>query len=60
MPAQMLVVGLSLEDEARQVADWAAAEHPGGRARCWAAARRGSSAWPAPSRRAGTGSAAPI
>jgi outer membrane PBP1 activator LpoA protein len=28
----MLVVGLSLEDEARQVADWAAQEHPAGRA----------------------------
>ncbi len=32
LPRQMLVVGLSLEDEARQVADWAAAEQPGGRA----------------------------
>lgn len=32
LPRQMLVVGLSLEDEARQVADWAAAEHPSGRA----------------------------
>jgi outer membrane PBP1 activator LpoA protein len=32
LPQQMLVVGLSLEDEARQVADWAAAEHPSGRA----------------------------
>ena len=32
LPRQMLVVGLALEDEARQVADWAAAEQPGGRA----------------------------
>ncbi|MBQ5962205.1 penicillin-binding protein activator [Massilia sp. ZL223] len=32
LPRQMLVIGLSLEDEARQVADWAAAEQPGGRA----------------------------
>ncbi|MFC5459986.1 penicillin-binding protein activator [Massilia niabensis] len=32
LPPQMLVVGLSLEDEARQVADWAANEHPAGRA----------------------------
>ena len=32
LPRQMLVVGLSLEDEARQVADWAAAEQPAGRA----------------------------
>jgi len=32
LPRQMLVVGLSLEDEARQVADWAAAEQPGARA----------------------------
>jgi len=32
LPARMLVVGLALEDEARQVADWAAAEQPGGRA----------------------------
>ena len=32
LPRQMLVVGLSLEDEARQVADWAAAEQPGSRA----------------------------
>jgi hypothetical protein len=28
----MLVVGLSIEDEARQIADWAAREHPHGRA----------------------------
>jgi uncharacterized protein len=32
LPAPMLVIGLSIEDEARQVADWAAAEHPTGRA----------------------------
>lgn len=32
LPQQMLVVGLSLEDEARQVADWAAREHPHGSA----------------------------
>lgn len=32
LPRQMLVVGLSLEDEARQVADWAAAEQPAARA----------------------------
>lgn len=32
LPRQLLVVGLTLEDEARQVADWAAAEQPGGRA----------------------------
>ncbi|HAT33416.1 MAG TPA: LppC family lipoprotein, partial [Janthinobacterium sp.] len=32
LPAQMLVMGLSFEDEARQVAQWAAAEQPGGRA----------------------------
>lgn len=32
LPRQMLVVGLSLEDEARQAADWAASEHPAGRA----------------------------
>lgn len=32
LPRQMLVVGLSLEDEAHQVADWAAAEQPAGRA----------------------------
>jgi outer membrane PBP1 activator LpoA protein len=29
LPDQMLVMGLSIEDEARQVADWAGAEHPG-------------------------------
>ena len=32
VPANMLVIGLSIEDEARQVARWAAAEHPGGSA----------------------------
>jgi len=32
LPPQMLVVGLSLEEEARQAADWAAQEHPSGRA----------------------------
>ena len=32
LPPQLLVLGLSLEDEARQVADWAAREHPAGRA----------------------------
>ena len=32
VPANMLVVGLSIEDEARQVARWAAAEHPAGSA----------------------------
>ncbi|MDB5936560.1 MAG: LppC family lipoprotein [Massilia sp.] len=41
LPTQMLVVGLSIEDEARQVADWAAAEHPGGSAIIVA----GASAW---------------
>ena len=29
IPPNMLVIGLSIEDEARQVAQWAAAEHPG-------------------------------
>jgi len=28
-PSQMLLMGLSLEDEARQAAQWAATEHPG-------------------------------
>jgi outer membrane PBP1 activator LpoA protein len=37
----MLVIGLSIEDEARQVADWAAAEHPGGDA----IVISGASAW---------------
>ncbi len=29
IPQKMLVMGLSIEDEARQVAQWAAGEHPG-------------------------------
>jgi outer membrane PBP1 activator LpoA protein len=41
LPAQLLVIGLSIEDEARQVADWAGAEHPGGAAIIVS----GSSAW---------------
>ena len=41
LPAQMLVIGLSLEEEARQVADWAAQEQPGGRALVLG----GSAAW---------------
>lgn len=32
LPRQMLVIGLALEEEASQVADWAAAEQPGARA----------------------------
>jgi outer membrane PBP1 activator LpoA protein len=32
LPAGMLAIGLSIEDEARQAADWAAREHPQGRA----------------------------
>jgi len=32
VPRLMLVAGLSVEDEARQVADWAARDHPHGRA----------------------------
>ncbi len=32
LPPLMLAIGLSIEDEARQVAEWAAREHPGGRA----------------------------
>jgi outer membrane PBP1 activator LpoA protein len=32
LPRQMLLIGLSIEDEARQVAQWAGSEHPGGRA----------------------------
>jgi hypothetical protein len=32
LPKQMLVIGLSLEDEARQVADWANGEQPAGNA----------------------------
>jgi outer membrane PBP1 activator LpoA protein len=41
LPAQMLVIGLSIEDEARQVANWAGAEHAGGMALIIS----GSSAW---------------
>jgi outer membrane PBP1 activator LpoA protein len=41
LPARMLVIGLSIEDEARQVANWAADEHPGGSAIIIS----GSSAW---------------
>ncbi len=41
LPPQMLVMGLSIEDEARQVADWASAEHPGGTA----VIVSGASAW---------------
>ncbi|WP_229505042.1 penicillin-binding protein activator [Massilia mucilaginosa] len=32
LPHNLLVMGLSIEDEARQVAQWAASEHPGARA----------------------------
>jgi outer membrane PBP1 activator LpoA protein len=32
VPPHMLAIGLSIEDEARQAADWAAREHPNGRA----------------------------
>jgi len=32
LPHRMLVIGLSIEDEARQVAQWAAKEQPGGNA----------------------------
>lgn len=32
VPAQMLVIGLSIESEARQIADWAGGEHGAGRA----------------------------
>ncbi|MEW7848576.1 penicillin-binding protein activator [Massilia aurea] len=32
LPSKMLVIGFSLEDEARQVADWAASEQPAGQA----------------------------
>jgi outer membrane PBP1 activator LpoA protein len=32
LPPHMLAMGLSVEDEARQAADWAAREHPQGRA----------------------------
>jgi outer membrane PBP1 activator LpoA protein len=41
LPARMLSIGLSIEDEARQAADWAAREHPEGRALILA----GSEAW---------------
>lgn len=41
LPAQMLVIGLSLEEEARQVADWAAQEQQSGRALVLG----GSAAW---------------
>lgn len=41
LPPQLLVVGLSHEEEAKQVADWAAQEHPGGRALVLA----GKAAW---------------
>lgn len=41
LPPNLLVVGLSIEDEARQVAEWAAAEQPGG----VALIVTGSSAW---------------
>jgi uncharacterized protein len=32
LPPRMLAIGLSIEDEARQAADWAARDHPAGRA----------------------------
>jgi outer membrane PBP1 activator LpoA protein len=32
LPPRMLAIGLSIEEEARQAADWAAREHPEGRA----------------------------
>ena len=41
LPSNMLVVGLSLEDEARQIADWAAQEQANGRA----LVLTGSAAW---------------
>ncbi|MFB9241446.1 penicillin-binding protein activator [Massilia antarctica] len=41
LPHNMLVMGLSIEDEARQVAQWAASEHPGARALVVA----GANAW---------------
>lgn len=41
LPPNMLVIGLSIEDEARQVAEWAADEHPTGSA----IIITGSSAW---------------
>jgi len=41
LPKLMLVAGLSIEDEAKQVAEWAAREHPQGRALILT----GSAAW---------------
>ena len=41
LPANLLIVGLSIEDEARQVAEWAADEQPSGTAMIIT----GSSAW---------------
>ena len=41
LPPQLLVIGLSIEDEARQVAEWAADEHPAGSA----LVVTGSSSW---------------
>jgi outer membrane PBP1 activator LpoA protein len=41
LPPRLLVIGLSIEDEARQVANWAAGEHPDGAAIIVS----GSSAW---------------
>lgn len=41
LPENMLSIGLSIEDEARQVADWAAQEQPGGEALILS----GSTAW---------------
>lgn len=32
LPRQMLVIGLSVEEEARQLADWAGRDHPGAKA----------------------------
>jgi outer membrane PBP1 activator LpoA protein len=41
LPAKMLSIGLSIEDEARQVAEWAAREHPAANAMILS----GSTAW---------------
>ncbi|XLZ68839.1 penicillin-binding protein activator [Massilia sp. SR12] len=41
LPPQLLVIGLSIEEEARQVAEWAAREHPSARALVVS----GNSAW---------------
>ncbi|MFL6706942.1 MAG: penicillin-binding protein activator [Massilia sp.] len=41
LPPQMLIIGLSIEDEAKQVAEWAADEHPAGPA----LVVTGASAW---------------